>query len=388
MNHFMKTVAVIFGGVSTEHEVSIISGVQVLNALDKSKYKVLPIYITKGGQWVKGDQSFFDVKTFTNFDKGVKNKKFAFISPDTKINYLVEAPSTYTFLKPLVKEEIDIIFPVFHGRLGEDGSIQGLFEMAGLPYVGCSVTASAIGMDKMISKRIAQAINVPVLAGNWINENNRKDAMDSLKYPVYVKPVHLGSSIGVKRANNKKELDEALDVAFFYDNKVLVEQGLTDAKEVNVSLIGNDPYEVSPMEMPVSTSDLLSFKDKYLSDGSKSRGMASLKRIIPAPIKKETEKKIEEYAKKFFSEIGGEGIVRMDFILSKDEKKIYLNEINTMPGSLSFYLWKEKAVTFPKLLDKLIDYAFESHNKKEKLNTTFESNILEGFSGVKGAKKL
>src|SRR5258708_1989729 len=164
------TIAVLFGGISTEHEVSIISAVQVLNALDKNKYDVLPIYITKEGQWIRGDQSFFDVKTFVNFEKAVKNKKFAFISPDTKFDYLVEAPSSYAFLRPLTKEHIDLVFPVFHGRFGEDGSIQGLFEMANFPYVGCGVTASAIGMDKMISKRIAQAIHVPVLDGNWVNE--------------------------------------------------------------------------------------------------------------------------------------------------------------------------------------------------------------------------
>jgi D-alanine-D-alanine ligase len=241
-------------------------------------------------------------------------------------------------------------------------------------------------MDKMISKRIAQAIGVPVLTGNWVSEDNRKDEMEGLKYPVYVKPVHLGSSIGVKSTKNKKELGEALDVAFFYDNKVLVEQGLINAKEVNISLIGNNPYDISPCEMPVSSSEVLSFKDKYLSEGGKSRGMASLKRIIPAPIKKETEKKIRGYAIKFFSEIGGEGIVRMDFLLTKDEKKIYLNEINTIPGSLAFYLWKEKGITFPKLLDKLINLAIERKEKKEKLNTTFESNILENFGGSKGSK--
>ncbi len=380
------TIAVLFGGMSTEHEVSIVSGIQVLNALDKSKYNVLPIYITKDGQWIKGDEGFYKAETFKNLNKAIDGKKSLFISPDTSINYLVEKPNSYTFLKPLVKEEIDVIFPVFHGRFGEDGSIQGLFEMAQIPYVGCGVTAAAIGMDKMISKRVARAIDVPTLPGNWVNEKSKSYAMDGLKYPVYIKPVHLGSSIAVTRARNKKELDEALEVAFFYDDKVLVEQGLENAKEVNISLLGNDPYEISPTEMPVATSEILSFKDKYLSSGGKSQGMASLKRIVPAPIKSATEKKIQEYAVKFFSEIGGEGIVRMDFLLTKDEKHVYLNEINTMPGSLAFYLWKEKGMTFEKLLDKLIDLAVERKKAKEKLNTTFESNILENFGGSKGGK--
>lgn len=382
----MLNVVVAFGGISTEHEVSIISAIQVMNALDKTKYKVIPVYITKSGEWVKGDESFFKPETFKNLNKAVDGKRRVFISPDSSINYLVEKPQSYTFLKPLVKEEIDLVFPVFHGRLGEDGSVQGLFEMANLSYVGCGVTASAIGMDKMLTKRVAQAIKVPVLPGNWVDAKNRKNAMGGLKFPVYVKPVHLGSSIGIKSAKNKKELEEALEVAFFYDEKVLVEQGLTNALEVNISLIGNNPYEFSPCEMPVATSEILSFKDKYLSSGSKSAGMVSLKRIIPAPIKKDTEKKIQEYASKFFAEIGGQGIVRMDFLLIKDESKVYLNEINTMPGSLAFYLWKEKGVSFTRLLDKLIEYAMGRQKVKQRLNTTFESNILEGFSGAKSAK--
>lgn len=379
-------VLVLFGGVSTEHEVSIISGIQVLNALDKTKYNAIPLYITKTGKWIKGDSSFFDPATFKNQTKAIEGKKEVFLSPDASVNYLVEKKSS--LFKSSSRESIDVIFPVFHGRLGEDGSIQGLFEMANIPYVGCGVEASAIGMDKMITKRIAQSINVPTPKGNWINQNNTQNAMEGLKFPVYVKPVHLGSSIGIQRAENKKELDEALEVGFFYDTKVLVEEGIENAKEVNISLLGNNPYEISPSEMPVASSDILSFKDKYLSEGSKSHGMASLKRIVPAPIKKETLKKIQEYAVKFFSEIGGEGIVRIDFLLSKDEKKIYLNEINTMPGSLAFYLWKEANVSFPKLLDKLINLAIKRHERNQKLNTTFESNILENFRGSKGAKKF
>lgn len=385
---YKLNIAVLFGGVSTEHEVSIISGIQVLNALDTAKYNIIPLYITKEGKWVRGDKNFFKPETFKNLEKVLKGKKELFISPDSTLNYLVEKPKNYTFLKTIAKEEIDIAFPVFHGRFGEDGSIQGLFEMANLPYVGCGVTASGIGMDKMIAKRIAESINIPVLPGNWVTKESTKDGMIGLKYPVYVKPVHLGSSIGVKCVQNKKELDEALEVAFFYDNKVLIEQGLSDAKEINISLLGNNPYDVSPCEMPVASSEILSFKDKYLSESGKSRGMASLKRIIPAPIKKETQKKIEEYATNFFAEIGGEGIVRMDFLLTKDEKKIYLNEINTMPGSLAFYLWKEKGISFTKLLDRLIDLGLKRHQRKQKLNTTFESNILENFSGAKEAKKF
>lgn len=381
----MLTIAVLFGGVSTEHEVSIITGVQILNVLDKSKYKVIPIYITKDGKWVKGDESFYKAETFRNFEKAIEKQEFKFISPDPLINYLVDKPQGYTFLKPLVKEQIDVVFPAFHGRIGEDGSIQGLLEMANIAYVGCGVTAAAIGMDKMLSKRVAQSINIPVLPANWINnKDNWKIVKEGLKYPIYVKPVHLGSSIGIKRVNNDEELKEALDVSFFYDTKVIVEEGIKDAKEVNISLLGNNPYKISVCEQPVSSSDTLSFEDKYIAGSGPSKGMATLKRIIPAPIKKTTEQKIQDYAVRFFSEIGGEGIVRMDFLLSKDEKHVYLNEINTMPGSISFYLWEKNGLKMQELIDELIGLAIARQKKKEKLNTTFKSNILEGFGGAKG----
>lgn len=381
----MLTVAVLFGGVSTEHEVSIITGIQILNALDKSKYKVIPIYITKDGKWVRGDESFYKAETFRNFEKAIEKQEFKFISPDPSINYLVDRPQSYTFLKPLVKEHIDVVFPAFHGRIGEDGSVQGLFEMANIAYVGCGVTAAAIGMDKMLSKRIAQSINIPVLPANWVNnKEDWKIAKEGLKYPMYVKPVHLGSSIGIKNVKNDEELKEALDVAFFYDTKVMVEEGLTNAKEVNISLLGNNPYKISVCEQPVSSSDILSFEDKYIAGSGPSKGMATLKRIIPAPIKKGTEEKIKDIAVRFFSEIGGEGIVRMDFLLSKDEKKIYLNEINTMPGSISFYLWEKNGLKMQELINELISLAIARQKKKEKLNTTFKSNILEGYGGSKG----
>ncbi len=386
---------VLFGGRSTEHEISIISATQVLNALNKERYNVIPIYITKNGEWIKGDASFFEAETFKNLEKAIEKKKFEFIAPSPEIDYLVEKPGGRGFLKSFVKEKIDIVLPIFHGRFGEDGSVQGLLEFAGLAYIGCNVQASAIGMDKMVSKRIASAIGVPVLPGNWIGKvdwgetrsKSLESAMKGLKFPIFVKPVHLGSSIGVTRASNKKELESALEVGFYYDTKVLVEQGLVDAMEVNISLLGNNPYEFSATEKPVASSEVLSFEDKYISkDDRPSKGMATLKRIIPAPIKKTTEEKIKEYANNFFAEIGGEGIVRMDFLLSKDEKRIYLNEINTMPGSLAFYLWEKAGVSFSKLLDKLIDLGLKRKEEEKKLNYTFKSNVLRNFGGSKGVK--
>jgi D-alanine-D-alanine ligase len=388
-------VVVLFGGRSTEHEISIISALQALNAFNKTKYNVIPVYITKKGEWIRGDESFFKPETFKNLEKSIEKKKFQYIAPSPEIDYLVDKGASFSLLKSQVKEKIDVVVPIFHGRYGEDGAVQGLLDFADLAYVGCNVQAAAIGMDKMVSKRIAQAIGVPVLPANWITkyewEKGKgaavKNLMKGLKYPVFVKPVHLGSSIGLTRATTKKELEGALEVGFFYDTKIMVEQGLVGAKEVNISLTGNNPFEFSATEEPVHQGAVLSFEDKYISKGKPSRGMASAKRLIPAPIKKTTENKIKEYAAKFFSEIGGEGLVRSDFLVSYDEKLVYLNEVNTMPGSLAFFLWEKVGVSFEKLLDRLIELAIERKERGDKLNYTFKSNVLEGFKGgVKGKK--
>lgn len=387
-------VAVLFGGKSPEHEVSIITGIQIMNALDKDKYEVLPIYVNKDGRWVRGNDSFLNPATFKNLDFAIRDKKVLVMSSDPSLNGVIEEPKGIDLRNSFKLEEIDVVFPAFHGRYGEDGATQGLLELSGIPYVGCDVQASSIGMDKAVSKRIAKSIGIPVLNDCWLNsnswKNDRKKSLDNIKktlrLPVFIKPARLGSSIGITKAKTIKELEDGLDVAFFYDTKVMIEESLENAHEVNISILGNDPYEVSVCEMPVSTGDVLSFEDKYISKKGASKGMATAKRLIPAPIKEITRKKIEEYAKKFFSEIGGQGIARVDFLISKDEKDIYFNEINTLPGSIAFYLWKEKGMNFAELVDKMIKLGFERSEGKKKLITTFKSNILSGFSGVKGIK--
>src|SRR3990172_3998482 len=371
----MLNILVLFGGRSTEHDVSIITGIQVLHGLNKSNYNVIPVYITKEGEWVKGDSSFYKPETFKNLTKAISGKTGVFISPDSQVNYLIEKPKTFTLFKSLVGEKIDVVFPAFHGRYGEDGAIQGLLELADIAYVGCGVEASAICMNKAISKRVASSIGIPTLHDVVVTSS--KNLPKNVKYPVFVKPVRLGSSIGISLAGNQEELKQAVEVGLYYDTKVIIEDAQENAREVNISLLGNDPYELSVCEEPVRTSNLLSFEDKYLGD-SISKGMASAKRIIPAEIKKTTKDKIEEYSRKFFSEVGGEGIARIDYLLSKDEKQIYFNEINTMPGSVAFYLWKEKGLSFDALIDKLILLALTKQKAKKKLNLTFNSNILEG----------
>jgi D-alanine-D-alanine ligase len=394
MNVNKKKVAVLFGGRSPEHEVSIITGIQIMNALNKDKYDVLPVYISKDGKWICGDGTFLDPITFRDLDTAVKNKKIVVMSSDPGLKGLIEEPSGIGLAGSFKSKTIDIVFPAFHGRYGEDGSVQGLLEMSNIPYVGCDVQTSAIGMDKVVSKKVAKSIGIPVLNDCRLNksawESDKSEFLNkiknSLKFPVFVKPARLGSSIGINKAKNVKELEDAVEVAFFYDTKVMVEESLENAREVNISILGNDPYEVSVCEMPVPSGEVLSFEDKYTSKKGVSKGMATSQRLIPAPVKDSTRRKIEEYARKFFSEIGGQGIARVDFLISRDEKQIYLNEINTLPGSVAYYLWKENGINFTELTDKLIDLGFERFEEKNKLITTFKSNILSGFSGTKEIK--
>jgi len=387
-------VAVFFGGRAPEHEISIISGIQVLNCLDSRKYNVLPVYVSKNGDWILGDESFYKVDTFKNLEEVIRIGRSVYLAPIPRLGYLLETKGKNFLLRGPEKIIIDVAFPVFHGKYGEDGAFQGIFEILNIPYVGSDVVASSVGMDKIVTKKIASGLGIPTPLGNWCNKTswlkNPKLVLSQLlmgiKFPVYVKPARLGSSIGIAKVDNTKQLIEAVDVAFFYDSRVVVEEAIENAKEINISLLGRNPYKFSVCEQPVSSRGTLSFSDKYLSGEGVSKGMASLKRIVPAKIRKETEARIKDYAERFFAVIGGEGVVRIDFLVTKDEKKIYFGEANTIPGSLAFYLWKEKNIGFSKLVDNLIDQALERQKEKDGLTTVFESNVLEGFRGAKASK--
>lgn len=388
-------VAVLFGGRSTEHEVSIITGLQVLQNLDKNKYEAFPVYITKEGKWVTGDSRLEKVETYRDLSNVSREFKNSFITPDALLGALVENPETSSgLLKRPTITKIDVAVLCFHGGSGEDGGAQGLLDMAGIPYTGCGVLGSAVCMDKISTKLILKSADVPVVDGIFfLREEWDKDKLSiiaqiekELSYPIFVKPSNSGSTIGIGAASNKKELEEAIEVAKFYDRRLLAEQGVKNPKEANVSVMGYKTLELSEFEQPVSSGNFLSFQDKYLSGGGKSKGMASTKRLIPAPIKPATKELIGEYAKKAYRVLDCSGLVRIDFLLSQDEKEVYLNEVNTIPGSMSFYLWEPAGVPFTRMVEKLIEIARERHEDRSKTVRTFQSNILENFSGAKGAK--
>jgi len=377
-------VAVVYGGVSPEHEVAIVSALQVMNALKGAEFEVVPVYISKQGHWFLGNDKFMKPELYRNLSDLLRSAKRVIVSPDPEYGWLKKG---FLGFGP-VDTAPDVVFPVIHGRGGEDGTLQGLLELSGVPYVGCTVTASAVKIDKYLAKLIAGSLGIDVLADRLVvkGEKLTKEDRRKIRYPVMVKPVGLGSSIGLSRVEKEKDLDNALEVAFCYDRRVMIEKGLNEFDEVNVSVLGNGPYQVSATEQPVASEKILSFADKYEGQ-SKQKGMAGAKRLIPAKQKPEVIKKIEKYAVDFFRAIGGKGVARVDFMVTKDGK-IYFNEINTMPGSVAFYLWEASGVSFSKLVSRLVELAVGEHDEKKRLINTFESNILAGFAsmGLKGGK--
>jgi len=379
-----KKVMVVYGGVSPEHDVAVVTAWQVMHALKKAGFEVMPVYITKGGNWYLGDDKFLDSKSYTNNKKLLSGAKEIILSPEAERGVLQKGLWNFG----MTENQPDVIFPVVHGRGGEDGTLQGLFEMSGIPYVGCGVTASAVKIDKYLAKIVAKSIGIEVLAdklvikGEKITEEERK----TIKYPVMVKPVGLGSSIGLTRVEKDKDLDDALEVAFCYDTRVIIEEALEKFSEVNISIMGNGPYEVSMTEQPMASGEVLSFSDKYEGQ-SRTKGMAGAKRLIPAKQTPEIIQKIEKYTKDYFRAIGGKGIARVDYMVGKSGK-VYFNEINTMPGSLAFYLWGANGVSFEELVTRLVNLALEEKESKKSLINTFDSNILAGFAnmGLKGGK--
>ena len=388
----IETVAIVFGGRSGEHEVSIITAHQVMDALEVAGYCLLPIYISKTGEWFAG-QKLYNLELFK--DRNLNLNKLdqvwkVSLSPDRSIRTPNSPPGRKkgVFRKP-PQLWADIFFPTVHGSFGEDGTLQGLFELADVPYVGSNVLASAVGMDKSKMKDVFRAAGIPILDCITLSrhEFQSDDKTNLLRlenfcnYPLMVKPLRLGSSIGVKRCNNSEELKYAIDVAFVLDINILVERALETFTEVNCSVIG-PPEEASVCEQPLTQGDFLSFESKYKGGNKKTSssgpkgGMASSKRILPAPLSPSLSKSIQDLAIKAFRAMGASGVARLDFLIDNSNEALFLNEINTMPGSLSFYLWEASGLPFDQLVKKVIDIALESYAAKSNTKFSFEANLL------------
>lgn len=392
----MKTrVAVLFGGRSVEHEVAIISGVQAMRYLDADKYEIFPVYLGKQGEMLYS-RDFLDINAFKHKDLAALKSEYpnVLLTLVKGVPTLVEVKKDCKKSKPL--SPIDVVLPVVHGTNCEDGTLQGYLELLGVPYAGCSVMSSALGMDKDLFKRVLQAAGLPTLphlafsAKDWTEDPAAWAARieDTFGYPVIVKPANLGSSVGIAKANTREELMDAIDLAASFAPKLLVERAVTSLREINCSVLGDvDDCAASACEEPFTNDEILSYQEKYLSSGS-SKGMTSLKRKLPAEIPVEMTAQIQELSCRVFRLIGASGVVRIDYLIDGKDNTVYVNEINTIPGSLSFYLWEATGLPYTKLLDRLIELAFKRARSKERLMFTYETNILEsaqGF-GAKGAK--
>ena len=393
----MKTnVAFFYGCRSVEHEVSIISAVQAMRAIDRDKYDITPIYVTKDGEMFTGD-ALFTIEEYRNIPALLKKcRKVELSRENNQVVMRDEKRGLFSNKKPIV---IDVAFPVVHGTNCEDGTIQGYFEYLGLPFVGCDIISSAVGMDKAIFKDVLKAAGLPVLdcirfrARRYMSDKESlvNEIKAKIGFPLIVKPINLGSSVGISKVDNEAELDEAIMLALSFADNILVERAVIAIREINCSVLGDaDNCEASVCEEPFMNDEILSYEDKYMSNsknGGQSKGMASLGRKIPADLSEEKSAEIRKLACEIFKTLGANGVVRIDFIIDTATDTVYANEINTIPGSLAFYLWEATGVAYKELCNKLIDLAFKRQRNRENITYTINTNILSGVSfGSKGAK--
>jgi D-alanine-D-alanine ligase len=360
-------IGVIFGGRSVEHEVSLVSAASIINALDKEKYEVIPIGIASTGKWLSSN----DTLRLLREKKSTEREQEQLLVPDPRKQSLVAINDGGN-----VGKSIDVIFPAVHGRFGEDGTLQGLFELADIPYVGPGVLGSAVGMDKAIQKELLIRANIPTAPSIWFtleeyNAGHKKIITEierRLKYPIFVKPSNSGSSIGISKAHHRKELLHSIDIAAQFDRKILVEQGIHNAREIECGVLGNDHPIISVPGEIVPSNEFYDYNAKYVDENSEA--------IIPAKLPGPIVKKIKQYALSAFRALDCAGMARVDFLVTRKTNRIYLNEINTIPGftSISMYpkLWQASGLTYSALLDKLVELAMERHEAKAKLKTTYQ----------------
>ena len=386
-------VAVLFGGKSVEHEVSVISGVQAMAALDREKYDVIPVYITKANEFYTGER-LTDIAAFRDIPGLLRTASKVSFEVDGGRTYLVGGEAG--LLKKRTRRLVDVALPVVHGTNVEDGALQGFLETLNLPYAGPDVLSSAVCMDKYVTKAMLERGGFPVLPGLRFSSAD-SDFVAATEaafgYPVIVKPVNLGSSVGIGKADDAAGLRAAAEVAFSFARQILVEPAVVDLREINCSVLGDaSSARASECEEPVARDAILSYQDKYGSggkSGSKSagKGMASAGRQIPAPITPEQRERIRALAVDAFRYLGCAGVARIDFLLDAGTGELWINEFNTIPGSLSFYLWAPVGLPYDQLLDELISLALKRTREAEDITYAFDTNILAGVSfGAKGAK--
>ena len=389
-------VGVFFGGKSVEHEVSVISGLQAYNAFNKEKYDLVPVYITKENELYTGEL-IADIANYRNIPELLKKSTRVFLMGEKNGVKLIRYPEKKFGSSEVA--QIDVAFPVVHGANVEDGSLQGFLRHYNIPFAGCDVMASAVTMDKYVMKTVLKDSGIPVLDCVTLYgkefESGEQATYDKVEqkipYPVIVKPVNLGSSVGIKVAKDREELREALEYAFTFGPKVLVEHAIMNLREINCAVLGDyEEAHASECEEPISNDEILSYEDKYVAGGKGgSEGMRTARRELPANLTPRKREEIRELAVKTFRTLGASGVSRIDFMIDRDTDQVYVNEINPIPGSLAFYLWEALGKPYAELLDDMVKLALKREREEQNMLTSFESNILQNanLSGAKGMKK-
>lgn len=382
-------IGVFFGGKSPEHDVSIITGLFIISELKKmSEFKFTPVYMGKDGEWYINEK-LGKLKFFREKDSSEQLKKFDKFYID-----LEESRSKLVFKKKGLtgeKIQIDLAIPAFHGENGEDGTIQGLFEIFNIPYTGCDVASSAITMDKILTKVFYLGNNILTSKFVFFNKadwsSGKENVLDKIKnelnWPMFVKPPKLGSSIGISKVENEKELEFAVEVALHYGDKVLVEEGVENLKDITCAVLGGDNPVASLVQESNFEAGFLNYEDKYLKDGGTQTGKSERSVIIPAKLDEKTTREVQEMAIKIFKLFGCFGMARIDFLYDSKENKIYANEINTIPGTLYEHLWKASGVKLNEIIRRLIDVAVERQNRKKEITHLFQSDLLTQTDSMK-----
>ncbi len=386
-----------FGGRSVEHEVSVISGIQAYMAIDKERYDITPVYLTKNNEMYVGEdigkiESYRDIPALLN-----RSSRVIMINEGDGV-YMTSHKSG--LLSKKINIPVDLAFPIVHGTNVEDGALQGFFKTLGLPFVGCDVIASAVGMDKYVQKCVLKENGIPVL-DSCIYTMSDYEKMDELLndieakigYPVIIKPFNTGSSVGISIAKDRSELTKSVDEAYSYARKIIAEHAITKLREINCAVLGDEnEAEASEIEEPLHSKDILSYEDKYCSGGGKktggSKGMAGVSRKIPAEVSPEMREEIRSLAVKAFQKLGCNGVARIDFMIDEENGKLYYNEINTIPGSLAFYLWEALGMKYKEQLDRMIELALKRVREESAVTYSFDTNILSGavLGGSKAGK--
>lgn len=406
-------VGVFFGGKSVEHEISIISMIEATLRLNEEKYEIVPIYITKEGVMYTGED-LLDLEMYRDIPVLLKRCYKVAVVNDGKAVKVIRVPAP--FIGKRVLNTIDVAFPIVHGTNVEDGTIAGFLNLLDIPFVGPDILASSLGMDKIAMKKVLKESGIPVVdyvgfySKEYVKDEEKilKEINEKLKFPLIVKPGNLGSSVGIKRVKNKAELEEAISFAMEFADRVIVENCVSDLKEINCAVIGDiTASEATECEEPILAGDILSYTDKYIGDrkakggklgvtkGARKGGKFGARKGVggvnnsqegkklPADIPSETRDEIQRLAKETFKVLGCSGISRVDFLIDQEINKIYVNEINTIPGALSWYLFEASDRKFEDVLEEAIDIAIRRHSDREKLTFSYDQNILALTGGVK-----